>query len=91
MLETPVNACPSRHPQVCLMLYLGPVRIVQLYNIPLQGQGQVSYIIHVKHRLISEVCTGIFSPRAETTNGRAAMLGFGILLLLEANSQVPFF
>ncbi|KAK9868895.1 hypothetical protein WJX84_007933 [Apatococcus fuscideae] len=34
---------------------------------------------------------GIFSPRAETTNGRAAMLGFGILLLLEANSQVPFF
>ena len=39
----------------------------------------------------SLISVGPFSPRAETTNGRAAMLGFGVLLLLEANSQVPFF
>lgn len=34
---------------------------------------------------------GIFTPRAEITNGRAAMLGFGILLLLEHKAGVPFF
>jgi hypothetical protein len=34
---------------------------------------------------------GNFTPRAEIINARAAMLGFGILLLLEAKAQVPFF
>lgn len=34
---------------------------------------------------------GIFTPRAEITNARAAMLGFAILLLLEHKSGVPFF
>lgn len=34
---------------------------------------------------------GIFTPRAEIVNARAAMLGFGILLLLEAKAGVPFF
>ncbi len=34
---------------------------------------------------------GIFTPRAEITNARAAMLGFAILLLLENKSGVPFF
>lgn len=34
---------------------------------------------------------GIFSPRAEIANGRAAMLGFAILMLLEFKSGVPFF
>jgi hypothetical protein len=33
----------------------------------------------------------VFTPRAELANGRAAMLGFAILLVLEANSGVPFF
>eukprot|EP00879_Flechtneria_rotunda_P026764 GHRR01028588.1.p2 GENE.GHRR01028588.1~~GHRR01028588.1.p2 ORF type:complete len:153 (+),score=54.81 GHRR01028588.1:789-1247(+) len=34
---------------------------------------------------------GIFSPRAEITNGRAAMLGFAVLLALEYKAGVPFF
>lgn len=34
---------------------------------------------------------GIFTPRAELTNGRAAMLGFAILVALEYNAGVPFF
>lgn len=34
---------------------------------------------------------GFFSPRAEDANGRAAMLGMGILLALELKSHVPFF
>lgn len=34
---------------------------------------------------------GIFTPRAEITNARAAMLGFATLLLLEDKSHVPFF
>lgn len=34
---------------------------------------------------------GIFTPRAEVTNGRAAMLGFAILLALEYKAGVPFF
>lgn len=34
---------------------------------------------------------GPFTPRAEITNGRAAMLGFAILVLLESKSGVPFF
>lgn len=36
-------------------------------------------------------CAGIFTPQAEIWNGRAAMLGFGILLALEYNAGVPFF
>lgn len=34
---------------------------------------------------------GIFTPRAEITNARAAMLGFAALLFLENTSNVPFF
>lgn len=34
---------------------------------------------------------GIFTPRAEITNGRAAMLGFAALLALEWNAGVCFF
>ena len=34
---------------------------------------------------------GVFTPRAEITNARAAMLGFAVLLLLENKSAVPFF
>lgn len=34
---------------------------------------------------------GIFSPRAEITNGRAAMLGIAILLFLEYNPGASFF
>lgn len=34
---------------------------------------------------------GAFTPRAEITNARAAMLGFAVLLLLENKSAVPFF
>ena len=34
---------------------------------------------------------GVFTPRAEVTNARAAMLGFAVLLLLENKSAVPFF
>lgn len=34
---------------------------------------------------------GIFTPRAEITNGRAAMLGFAAILALEWNAGVCFF
>ena len=34
---------------------------------------------------------GPFSPRAELTNGRAAMLGFAVLAALESTAGVPFF
>ncbi|KAF8072428.1 Low molecular mass early light-inducible protein HV90 [Scenedesmus sp. PABB004] len=34
---------------------------------------------------------GVFSPRAELTNGRAAMLGFAVLAALEWRAGVPFF
>lgn len=34
---------------------------------------------------------GYFTPRAEIVNARAAMLGFGLLLLLETKAGVPFF
>jgi hypothetical protein len=37
------------------------------------------------------VATGIFTPQAEILNGRAAMLGFAILLALEYKAGVPFF
>ena len=35
--------------------------------------------------------SGWFTPVAEITNGRAAMLAFGILLFLEYKSGVPLF
>ena len=35
--------------------------------------------------------TGMFTPRAELTNGRAAMLAFAVLLALEQRAGVPFF
>ncbi|KAG2435618.1 hypothetical protein HXX76_006821 [Chlamydomonas incerta] len=34
---------------------------------------------------------GMFTPRAEITNGRAAMLAMAVLLLLEDKAGVPFF
>lgn len=34
---------------------------------------------------------GIFTPKAEMTNGRAAMLGFACILALEHKFGVPFF
>eukprot|EP01023_Acetabularia_acetabulum_P028079 TRINITY_DN26544_c0_g1_i3.p1 TRINITY_DN26544_c0_g1~~TRINITY_DN26544_c0_g1_i3.p1 ORF type:complete len:172 (-),score=16.64 TRINITY_DN26544_c0_g1_i3:136-651(-) len=34
---------------------------------------------------------GKFTPRAEITNGRAAMLGFGVLLFLEIQTGMCFF
>ena len=34
---------------------------------------------------------GWFTPVAEITNGRAAMLAFGVLLFLEYKSRVPLF
>ena len=34
---------------------------------------------------------GAFSPKAEVTNGRAAMLGIAILLALEQNAGASFF
>ncbi|GIL52749.1 hypothetical protein Vafri_8543 [Volvox africanus] len=34
---------------------------------------------------------GWFTPRAEITNGRAAMLGIAVLLFLEDKAGVPFF
>ena len=35
--------------------------------------------------------SGPFSPRAELTNGRAAMLGFAVLCALEYTAGVSFF
>jgi hypothetical protein len=34
---------------------------------------------------------GPMSPRAETTNGRAAMLAFVVMLVLEQRTGIPFF
>ncbi|KAI8466054.1 MAG: hypothetical protein J3K34DRAFT_485531 [Monoraphidium minutum] len=34
---------------------------------------------------------GMFTPRAEFTNGRAAMIGWAVLLWLESKAGVPFF
>ncbi|KAG2501603.1 hypothetical protein HYH03_000108 [Edaphochlamys debaryana] len=34
---------------------------------------------------------GMFTPRAEITNGRAAMLALAVLLALEDRVHVPFF
>jgi hypothetical protein len=34
---------------------------------------------------------GWFTPRAEFTNGRAAMIGWAVLLWLESKAGVPFF
>jgi hypothetical protein len=33
---------------------------------------------------------GIFTPRAEVANGRAAMIGFAVILALEYKTGVPF-
>lgn len=41
--------------------------------------------------LLLPLFAGIFTPQAEILNGRAAMLGFGILLALEYKAGVPFF
>ena len=49
----------------------------------------VGPIAHVA--VMCPVAAGWFSPRAEVTNGRAAMLGFGTLLLMEHSSGVCFF
>jgi hypothetical protein len=40
---------------------------------------------------VGVLVAGIFTPQAEILNGRAAMLGFGILLALEYKAGVPFF
>lgn len=37
------------------------------------------------------VLAGAFSPKAEVTNGRAAMLGIAVVLLLEQNAGASFF
>jgi hypothetical protein len=38
-----------------------------------------------------KLSAGFFTPRAEITNGRAAMLGFAVLAALEYKAGVPFF
>lgn len=40
---------------------------------------------------VKQEAFGPFSPRAELTNGRAAMLGFAVLCVLELSAGVPFF
>jgi len=40
---------------------------------------------------VKQEAFGPFSPRAEITNGRAAMLGFAALVFLEYKAGVPFF
>ncbi|GAX74356.1 hypothetical protein CEUSTIGMA_g1805.t1 [Chlamydomonas eustigma] len=40
---------------------------------------------------VKQEAFGPFSPRAETTNGRAAMLGFAVLCALESAAGVSFF
>lgn len=37
------------------------------------------------------ICAGWFTPRAEITNARAAMLGFAVVAALEWNAGVCFF
>ncbi len=58
-------------------------------SVQRRGQRRASGL-HCRHSA-PLVRPGIFTPRAEITNGRAAMLGFGILLLLEHKAGVPFF
>lgn len=40
---------------------------------------------------VKQEAFGPFSPKAEITNGRAAMLGFAALVWLELNAGSPFF
>ena len=40
---------------------------------------------------VKQEAFGPFSPKAEITNGRAAMLGFAVLCFLEYNAGSPFF
>ena len=40
---------------------------------------------------VKQEAFGPFSPKAEVTNGRAAMLGFAVLVWLELNAGSPFF
>ena len=40
---------------------------------------------------VKQEAFGPFSPKAEVTNGRAAMLGFAVLVWLELNAGAPFF
>ena len=54
----------------------------------LELTGVVAFLEGMKTTLL---LAGIFTPQAEITNARAAMLGFAILLLLESKSGVPFF
>ena len=48
-----------------------------------------SSLPHLKPPPLSQ--SGPFSPRAELTNGRAAMLGFAVLCALEYTAGVSFF
>ncbi len=40
---------------------------------------------------VKQEAFGPFSPRAELTNGRAAMLGWAVISFLEVSAGVPFF
>ena len=50
-----------------------------------------TFIPLLKKETPDKKATGIFQANAEMWNGRAAMLGFALLLVIEANSKGPFF
>eukprot|EP00894_Picocystis_sp_ML_P004621 jgi/Pico_ML_1/55138/g135.t1 len=50
-----------------------------------------TFIPLLKKETPEKKATGIFQANAEMWNGRAAMIGFALLLVIEANSKGPFF
>ncbi len=69
------------------------------FNVPDAGATFISAFSNQNDNMINfeikcinlTVSAGAFSPKAEVTNGRAAMLGIAILLLLEQNAGASFF
>ena len=73
----------------------GETILSQAQHISVQGWLTVVLCIYatlvpVMHSARMEAF-GMFSPRAELTNGRAAMMGFLCMILLEYRTGVPFF
>lgn len=67
----------------------------QAANLPVDRAALVALIlvaslVPISKGVVSEAF-GVFTPRAERVNSRAAMLAFAVLVWAEAQSGVPFF
>lgn len=73
----------------------GQTALYQMTHGTWQGYMLVAVLVYASLvpilKAVKNEAFGIFSPRAETANARAAMLGFGILMALEWKTGVPFF